>query len=407
MRAPRPPEVLHLREFRLVFGAAVVSLLGDGIVPVALTFAVLDLTGSATDLGIVLAAGALSLICSLLVGGVVADRAGRRTVMISADVLRMLGQATIGVLLITGHADVPALAASQAVLGACTGFFNPASSGLMPAVAGEHLQQANALRGMAMATGSIGGPALGGVLVVTVGPGPALLIDAATYASSVFLLAKMRPRRRSGASARPPFLVDLRDGFAELRSRTWAWAIIIASSVVNTVGVAFPVLGAVVAERELGGAAAWAVIMVARAVGLLAGGAMLLRARPRRPLLTALLACATAAIPLALLAVPASLVLIALAAMLAGLGAMIFNTLWETTLQEHVPAHARSRVSSYDWFGSLALQPIGYVLIGPLAAGVGVSRALVLCAALEVGAILPLLAVRDIRAMAPGGTSAG
>src|SRR3984885_1052920 len=392
-------EVLRLREFRLVFGAAAISLVGDGIIPVALAFAVLDLTGSATDLGIVLAAGTLSLVCSLLFGGVVADRAGRRKVMISADVTRMLGQATIGVLLVTGHASVLTLAASEAALGAATGFLNPASSGLMPAVAGEYLQQANALRGMAMAAGNIGGPAIGGLLVVTVGPGPALLIDAATYATSALLLARMRGEPASRPAARQRFLVDLRDGFAELRSRTWAWSIIVAASVGNTVGVAFPVLGALVAKRDLGGAGAWAAILVARALGLFVGGTILLRAEPRRPLLTALAASVAAALPLMMLALPAPLFIIALAAMLAGVGGVVFNTLWETTLQQQVPAHARSRVSSYDWFGSLALQPIGYALIGPLAAGVGVSSALVLCAVLDIAATVPLLAVHDIRAM--------
>jgi Major Facilitator Superfamily len=392
-------DVLRLREFRLVFGAATVSLLGDGIVPVALAFAVLDLTGSATDLGIVLGAESLALVCSLLFGGVVADRVGRRTVMIAADLMRLVGQAAIGVLLVSGHASVLTLAMSQAVLGAATGFFNPASSGLLPAVAGEHLQQANALRGMAMAAGAIGGPAIGGLLVVTVGPGPGLLIDAATYATSALLLARMRTGPSRPAAARQRFLVDLREGFAELRSRTWAWSIIVAASLANTVGVSFLVLGAVVAKRDLGGAAAWAAILVARALGLFAGGTVLLRSQPRRPLLTGVSACALAALPLILLGLGAPLVVIALAAMLAGLGAVVFNTLWETTLQQQVPAHVRSRMSSYDWFGSLALQPAGYVLIGPLAAGVGVSEALYLCAALQLAALLPLLALKDIRTL--------
>src|SRR6201986_2799028 len=113
-------DVMLLREFRLLFGAATVSLIGDGVVPVALAFAVLDLTGSATDLGIVLGAGTLTLVGSLLFGGVVADRVSRRTVMIGADLVRLLGQAAIGALLVTGHAGVPAMAASQALLGAAT-----------------------------------------------------------------------------------------------------------------------------------------------------------------------------------------------------------------------------------------------------------------------------------------------
>ena len=390
-------DVLRIGDFRRVFTAAVVSLVGDGIVPVALTFAVLDLTGSATDLGLVLATGTVTLLGALLFGGVVADRVSRRTVMIGADVVRLIGQATIGALLVTGHAGVPAIAASQGLLGAATGFFNPASSGLLPAVAGEHLQQANALRGIAMAAGGIGGPALGGVLVVTVGPGPALLIDAGTYAASALLLAGLRVGRPVGGSARPGFLVDLREGFSELRSRTWAWSIITVASFVNTIGIAFPVLGAVVAKESLGGAGAWATLLVARAIGLFAGGTILLRAEPRRPLLAAVPACAAAALPLLLLALAAPLALIGVAAAIAGLGAVIFNTLWETTLQEQVPARARSRVSSYDWFGSLALQPLGYALIGPLAEALGVAGALYLCGGLELLAIAPLLAIRDVR----------
>jgi hypothetical protein len=169
------------------------------------------------------------------------------------------------------------------------------------------------------------------------------------------------------------------------------------ASFVNTIGIAFPVLGAVVAKESLGGAGAWATLLVARAIGLFAGGTILLRAEPRRPLLAAVPACAAAALPLLLLAVAAPLALIGVAAAIAGLGTVMFNTLWETTLQEQVPAHARSRVSSYDWFGSLALQPLGYALIGPLAEALGVAGTLYLCGGLELLAIIPLFAIRDIR----------
>jgi MFS family permease len=390
-------EVLRFREFRLVFGAALVSLLGDGVLPVALAFAVLDLTASATDLGIVLGVRTLALVCSLLFGGVVADRVGRRTVMMGADLVRLVTQSAIGVLLVTHQASIVEIAGSQAVLGAATGFFNPASSGLIPAVAGGRLQQANALRGMAEAAGSIAGPALGGLLVVTIGPGAALLIDAGTYGVSALLLARVRDGGSERAVPAQRFLVELREGFSEVRSRTWAWSVILVASFVNTIAVAFPVLGAVVAKQALGGAGAWAAILVARAVGLFVGGAVLLRVAPRRPLLAAMPACAAVALPALLLAVPAPLVLIIAAALIAGAGSMMFNTLWETTLQQYVPVHARSRVSSYDWFGSLALQPLGYALIGPLAGLVGVSTALYLCGTLEIAAVGALLAVKDVR----------
>ena len=376
------------------------SLLGDGVEPVALTFAVLDLTGSATDLGVVLAARSLALVGSLLAGGVVADRVSRRTVMIGADLVRLLGQGTIAVLLVSGHATVVEIAVSQAFIGAATGFFNPASSGLIPLVAGEWLQQANSLRGMAMAAGNIAGPAIAGVLVVVTSPGIALLIDAGSYAASAVLLS--RARSHSGAAGEPErFFAELRAGFAEFRARTWVWATVAVLSVVNAVGVAFPVLGALIAKRELGGAGAWALILAVQGVGSLLAGTTLLRLRPSRPLLVGTLVGLLAVVPTLLLAIPASLALIAIAAFVAGIGTTVFNILWETTLQQHIPEAARSRVSSYDWFGSLALQSVGFAVIGPLAAGVGVSTALYLCGGVEIVAAGSLLALRDIRTLKP------
>src|ERR671928_1849830 len=201
MRRTGGLDVLRLRDFRLVFGAAVVSLLGDGVAPLALTFAVLDLTGSATDLGAVFAARTAGLVGSLLIGGVVADRFPRRAVMIGADALRLVAQGAVGVLLLTGHATVAEIAVSQAVVGAATGFFNPASSGLIPAVSGDWLQQANSLRGIASAAGNIAGPAIAGVLVATTTPGTALVVDAASYGVSGLLLARVGHVRAAGRVA--------------------------------------------------------------------------------------------------------------------------------------------------------------------------------------------------------------
>jgi predicted MFS family arabinose efflux permease len=390
-------QVLRLRDFRLVFGASVVSLLGDGVAPLALTFAVLDLTGSASDLGYVLAARTVALVGSLLIGGVVADRVSRRKVMIAADLARLVAQGAIGALLVAGRASVPEIAVSQAAVGAATGFFNPASSGFMPTVAGDWLQQANSLRGIAMAAGGIAGPALAGALVVTTSPGVTLLIDAASFAASAGLL--VRVRRDPRAASTQHFIADLRDGFTEVRSRTWLWTVILAASVINLAGVGFPVLGAVIAKRDLGGAGALALILASGGVGSLIGGSALLRLRPRRPLLVAVVVGILPVAQMPLLALVAPLPLIALAALAGGIGSLVFNTLWETTLQEHVPESARSRVSAYDWCGSLAFTAIGYALVGPLAAGVGVSSALYICAAVELAAVSSLLAVGEIRTL--------
>ena len=137
MRAVAGLDVLRLRDFRLVFGAAVARCWAMAWCRSRSTFAVLDLTGSATDLGIVLAARSAALVGSLLIGGVVSDRVSRRTVMIGADLVRLVAQGAIGVLLVAGQASVWELAISQACVGAATGFFNPASSGLIPLVAGR------------------------------------------------------------------------------------------------------------------------------------------------------------------------------------------------------------------------------------------------------------------------------
>lgn len=393
--------MLRLREFRLVFGAAVVSLLGDGMSPLALTFAVLALTGSATDLGLVLAARTVGLVGSLLVGGVVADRVSRRAVMVGADLMRLVMQGSIGALLVTGHATVVELAVSQGLVGAATGFFNPASSGLLPAVAGDFLQQANSLRGIASAVGNVAGPAIGGLLVASTSPGVALLADAGTYGASALLLARVRTSRRGAAGSDEGFLKQLRDGFGEVRARTWLWTALAALSVVNAAGVAFVVLGAVIARDQLGGPGAWALILAAQGAGAVLAGTVLLRLEPSRPLLAAAVIGLLPVLPTFLIAIPAPLSLIALAAVCAGVGNMAFNTLWETTLQRHIPEAARSRVSSYDWFGSLVLQTAAFAVIGPFAETIGVSSALYFCGALELTMVLSMLAVPAIRTLPP------
>jgi predicted MFS family arabinose efflux permease len=396
-RATLGLDALRVRDLRLVLGAAAVSVVGDGIVAVALAFAVLDLTGSAADLGIVLTSRTVALIGSLLIGGVLADRAGPRSMMIVADVVPLLAWTTVGVLLVSGNATVAEIAVAQLFVGAGTGLFNPASSGLIPAVAGERLQQANALRGIAFAGGYVAGPALAGVLVAAAGPGVAILVDAASFGASALLLARVRTDRRAVTRPRQRLLADLREGLAEVRSRTWVWAMIAAMSLVNMLAASFSVLGPLVAKRALGGAAAWASILSARAIGGVFGSLTALRFSPRRPLLGVTLALLTMPLPVLLLAAPAPLAVIAASAAVAGVGTMMADTLWETTLQRQVPGHARSRVSSCDWLGSLALQPLGYLLVAPLADAVGVPATLCLCAALQLAVAGTLLAVSDIR----------
>ena len=397
---PRLPEsfaVLRERDYRLLLGAQSVSVLGDRMVVVALPFAVLAVGGGPSAVGLVFACQALPMVLSLLAGGVVADRLSRRAVMVVADLLRVATQGAAAALLLSGAAEVWMLAAIAAVTGAATGFFNPASTGLMPAVvAPERLQQANGLRSTATATGEIVGPAVGGVLVATVGPGWALGVDAATFALSAALLARLRLARHVVAPS-AGFLRDLREGWDAFRSRTWVWALVGTFAFSNMLWGAWSALGPVVADRSLGGAAAWGAILACMGAGGIVGGVLSVRMAPRRPLLVMVAVDITFCVPLALLAADAAVAVVAVGALIAGAALMLGNTLWESTLQRHIPPATLSRVSSYDWFGSLAFYPVGLALWGPVAAGIGLSAALWLAAGLLLMSTLVLLSIRDIR----------
>src|SRR5438874_760584 len=221
------PEVLRLRDFRRVFWAQLISTVGDFFVPVAIAFAVLDLTGSVSDLGFVLFARILGQVLLFLAGGVWADRLPRQQVMVASHVVRFFSQGLLGLLLVSGHAQVWELIALQLLHGAATGVFRPAASGLTPQlVPSEQLQAANGLMYLTLSVGGIVGPGVGGALVATVGAGWALLGDAATFALAAVLLARIRPL---GYTPRPreSFWQELAGGWREVRSRTWLWASIV------------------------------------------------------------------------------------------------------------------------------------------------------------------------------------
>jgi MFS family permease len=372
-------------------------VLGDRIVAIALAFAVLEIGGSVSDVGLVLAAGAFPLVATVLAGGVVADRASRRAVMVAADLVRVASQGMTAALLITGVAEVWMLALLAGATGAATGFFSPASTGLLPEVVlSEQLQPANALRTSAVSTGEILGPIVGGVLVAAVGAGWAIAVDAITFGVSAACLAMLRIPGRVAAQ-RSSFFADLREGWIAFRTRRWVWAFVLYFAIVNLLWGAWGTLGPVVAERDLGGAAAWGTILTAMGVGALAGSLLAVHVKPRKPLFFVAIAYGLFTLPLAFLAATPPMSLIACGALLSGAGLALNISLWESTLQRHIPGESLSRVSSYDWFGSLAFYPLGLAIWGPVATAVGVSASLWLAFGLAVAVTLALLSIPDIR----------
>jgi MFS family permease len=392
-----PLGALQEREFRLFFTGQLVSLLGDAVTPFALVWAVLDLTGSARDLGFVIAAKTAPLVIFLLVGGVFADRLPRRGVMLTADVARMVIQAASAALLLSHTARIWELIVLQALAGTGTAFFNPASTGLTPMiVSAGRLQEANALRGMSMGLTQFAGPALAGILIVTVGPGYALAIDAASFGVSAFYLARLHLPLHVSL---PPqsFAHDLLDGWREFIARTWVWLVVVSVSLANMMDSVWFVLAAVWVKGGHGGAGAWTAILVVSAVGALVGGAAVLRFKPRRPLLLASIAVVPNVSPIIVLALRLPWEVLVVTALVTGFGNMFFNTLWETTLQQHIPPAALSRVSAYDWFGSLLCDPLGLALAGVAAAAIGLSRTLWIAAAVTLASVAAMLAAPSVR----------
>ncbi len=391
---------LRHREFRLLFLGRATAILGNAIAPVALAFAVLDITGSKTDLGIVLAARSFPQIVFILIGGIWADRLPRHHVMVASDVVSGASQAAVAALLIFGEAQIWHLVAFGIVNGTSSAFFFPASQGIVPqTVPPALLQQANALLRLVLNASFIGGAAIGGLLVAAFGSGTAIAIDAGTFLVGALFVGAMRlPRNLRLESA--DFLTDLALGWREFRARTWLWVIVIQFSFVNAVQAgAFNVLGPVVADSELGGARDWGLIVAAQAVGMVAGALIGLRFRPRRMLLVATLAILLMPLVLLTLGFPLTLPLILGAAFLAGIGIETFGVLWDTTMQQQIPGEMLSRLYSYDMLGSIALVPVGYAVAGPVAELVGVEATLIGAAVIAVVVTLPVLLVRDVQTL--------
>lgn len=385
------------RPFRLLWLGQATSGIGDAMTPVALTFAVLGATGSAGDLGIVLAAYTLAHAGFLLVGGVWADRLERRLVMLACDVVRASVQGAMAFLLLTGEPPLWQFVAGALIVGSAESFFSPASTGLVPqTVSASRLQQANALLAMSRTGSWVFGPALSGVVVAAAGPGWVFLVDAATFAASAVFLALLRVRPGAPA-ARQPFVADLALGWREVRRRRWLWSSLLAFGLGNLAWGAVAVLGPLVAQRELGGAAAWGLIAAGGGVGGILGGVVALRWRPARPLLASHAIVVAMGLHLVAFAVPLPVVGLVSWAAVVGLSMVLANSLWETFLQRSVPPETLSRISSYDWMVSLVFMPLGFAIWGPLAQAIGISETLLLAAALFGVSRLAVVLVPDVR----------
>jgi MFS family permease len=371
--------VLRSRDFRLLWLSQSASMVGDGLVIVAIGLFVTRLTGDPSDVGLVLAAYSVPLVLFVLVGGVFADRLPRQTVMVVADVVRCVLHGILALLIATGAVRVWQMVLIGILYGTAQAFFQPAYTGLVPQTVPEgDIQAAQALGGVSRELASFASPALATALVLTVGGAAAFGLDAATFAVSALMLARVSARERGEPAVAGSVLADLRQGWDAVRERAWVWATIAAFSGSILVALApFFVLGPAVSRQVYGTEAVYGITNTAWGVGTVVGAIAGSRWRPRRPMQAGMIVSLAWPGQIALYAAGPPLALLYVVTAFAGLGLGLFGTWWETALAQRIPPHLLSRVSAWDWMGSLALLPLGYLLTGPVASVLGAVPVLV------------------------------
>lgn len=378
-----------------------VSLLGTASASVAYAFAVLGNGGTPVTLGYVLAAGIVPQVLLMTAGGVAADRFGRRRVMLGADVTRCLAQAALAVALLAGRPPIWLFALLAAAEGSGEAFFRPALTGLTTElVPPAGLGDANAWLGAATSATRVAGPVLAGAVVAAASPAAAIAFDAATFAVSVAALARLQIPAAARAASRPALRRELAEGWAEFRSRPWLLAQAVQFALFNLLTWGpYLVLGPVLARRELGGAAAWGVIMTCYGAGCVLGGLAALGRKPRRPAAAAAVATFGFALPPALLAAAVPVAGIAAGVLLAGIGSGLGNAFATTALQQQVPPGALARVTAFETVLAFAFGPLAFAVAGPVAAVVGVHAVLAFGACWSAAGSAVVLALPSVRAV--------
>ncbi|KAB8183540.1 MFS transporter [Microbispora catharanthi] len=385
---------------RLVAGRTVAAL-ATALIPTGLTLAVIRVTGSALDLGVVLAAEMLPMLLLLPVGGVIADRFPPRRVILVADLVRCAAQVTLGSLLLLGRPGIAVMAGLAALTGAAVAFGVPAVSplviGVVPA---QRRLRVNAHIGVAGGLAQIAGPALAGGMTLWLGPGWSFLLTGALFAGSAVTLGGLVTAPRP-ATERDHFLGDLREGWREARRHRWFLVSVAGHGVWHLGAGVLLTLGPVIAVRSLGGEPVWVIVAQAGTAAAVLGVFVAPRLPIRRPLAVAAVGAAVYACPLVAFAFPtafaAPAVVVTAAYVVAMLGVGMLTPLWETVVQQRVEPQALGRVDSFDALISYAARPLGLAAAAPIAAWAGAALPLLTAAALVAAVNLAVLALPEVR----------
>ena len=372
MRAPAVLRPLAHRDFALLWSGQAFSTVGNFVAQVAFPWQVLQLTGSAVQVGIVIAISIATNVVFLLFGGVLVDRLPRRRVLLVSDFTSGVVMGAVALLGATGELRIEHLYVASAIGGAVGAFFLPAFTAILPELVPEDVLVAgNALRGFSRQAGRLFGPVLGGVLITISGPSLAFAFDAVTFFVSFLALVAMRPAQGIMTAPRA-FMTELREGLAFVLSVPWIWVTIALFGVINTFLVGANAVGLPVLLREVLAvdATTFGLVYASQGLGEIAGGLLVGQVRIRRTGIAMYAFSALGGAGMLLLATE-QLVAVVASAILWGLSAVGFGVLWETSLQRHVPRGLLGRVSSVDWFGSIALAPLGPLVAGALIVAIG------------------------------------
>ena len=389
---------LRHRNFRLLVAGSAVSSFGNAITPIALAFAVLDLGGSATDLGLVVAAFAGAEVVTTLLGGVLGDRVSRKLMMEGSSAASAVAQAAMATTLITGAATIPLLTVLGMVTGVLSALNQPSSQAMTRLVVpAEELPRAVAVRPLAQQLGMVAGSVAGGALVAVTGAGWAIMVDAATFAFAALCFSRLRVAHTRPDGPRGSMLSELGEGAREVLRHTWLWLLIGQALVYHLFyGGAQGVLGPVVVGDGIS-RSAWGAALGAMMAGFVAGGLICLRWQPRRALFAgAIMLTLTCLFPLAMALSDKPAVILA-GAFLHGLGLSIFSVFWDLSIQQNVPEDKLSRVYSFDMVGSFIARPLGLALTGPVAEAVGFRNWLLVVAGVLFVVEVAALFSRDVR----------
>ncbi|HEX2588812.1 MAG TPA: MFS transporter [Gaiellales bacterium] len=398
---------LRLRDFRLLWTGLAVSLLGDGVYVVAIAWQAYQISNSPFALAVTGVAWTLPSVIVLPFSGALSDRAGRRPLMIAANLLRALAALAIGLLAVAGSVEIWHLILLSVVFGMGEALFGPSFTAIVPEIVPEHLLvQANsldqAMRPLAM---QFLGPALGGALVASVGSGSAFLFDAATLLFAALMLTLMRTRTAARAPAQSRLLEDMRDGARYVRTQVWLWATLLGFSVAVLVFWGpIEVLVPYLVKNDIGGGAGgFGLVLAAGGAGaILAAVTISVVGLPARRLGLVYAAFIVAGYGTALYGVAQALWQMAVIAALAGACFSAGLVAWSTTMQSRVPTELLGRVSSLDWMVSISLLPVSFAVVGPVSRVLGVRETLILAGTVAGTILLLVLAsVPELRQPEP------